>query len=55
MQRAAVPGPAGQQGNFHIGGLPHLGVARLAALLTLCLSACSPPPGTGWAGYAEGD
>ena len=55
LQRAAVPRPAGQQANFHVARPPHLGVARFAALLTLCLSACSPPPSTGWAGYAEGD
>ena len=55
LQRAAVPWPAGQQGNFHVAGPPHLVVASLAALLALCLSACSPPPSTGWAGYAEGD
>ena len=35
--------------------LQRAAASRLVALLATLLSACSPPPPSGWAGYAEGD
>ena len=55
LQQAAGPDLADLQVNWPASRRVRQCAGGLTAVLAACLSACSPPPSTGWAGYAEGD